>query len=62
MIKNEYTPITQTYTVTWEQDITELEKCLLILRNVAKNYPRHFDIAIQALEREYQLPPEIQGA
>jgi hypothetical protein len=49
-------PLTQTLTVTVEKDITDLEMCILMLRNIAKNYPRHFDIAIEALQAEYRLP------
>lgn len=50
-------PLTQTFKVVVERDVTDLEMCLLILRNVAKMYPRHFDIALEALQAEYRLPP-----
>lgn len=51
-------PIEITYIVEPEKQITDLEKCLLILRVVAKNYPMHFDIAIEALQRDFNLPQQ----
>lgn len=49
-------PLTQTFSVVVERDVTDLEMCLLTLRTVAKTYPRHFDIALEALQAEYRLP------
>lgn len=50
-------PLTHTFNVVVEKDVTDLEMCLLILRNVANRYPRHFDIALEALRAEANLPP-----
>lgn len=55
--------ITKTFEITLpsNHDKDELIECILILRIIARTYPRHFDIAYQALEREYNLPPEMQS-
>lgn len=54
--------ITKSFTITLpsNHDNDELVECLLVLRIIARTYPKHFDIAYQALEREYNLPPELQ--
>lgn len=49
-------PLTQTFKVVVENQITDLEMCLLSLRLIAKHYPRHFDIALEALQAEHRLP------
>lgn len=40
----------------------ELIECIKLLRVLAQRYPQHLDIAYQALEREYNLPPMQQLA
>lgn len=54
--------ITKSFTITLpsNHDNDELVECLLALRIIARTYPRHFDIAYQALEREYNLPAQMQ--
>lgn len=49
-------PLTQKFEVVVEKQVTDLEMCLMTLRLVAKIYPRHFDIAIETLQREFNMP------
>jgi hypothetical protein len=46
----------QTYNVMPDRDITDLEMCIMALRNLSNIYPRHFDIAYDALRQEHFLP------
>lgn len=52
---------TITITLPSNHDGDDLVECLLFLRIVARTYPRHFDIAYQALEREHGLVPLLKG-
>jgi hypothetical protein len=53
-------PLTHTFSVVVEKQVTDLEMCLMTLRLVARTYPRHFDIALEALQAEYRIPPVEQ--
>ena len=41
-------------------DGDKLVECILFLRVLARNYPEHLDIAYEALQREYNLPPRME--
>ena len=54
--------ITRTITADFPSNhvTDELIECISFLRILARHYPRHLDIAYEALQREYNLPPEMQ--
>lgn len=56
------TTITLQATFPSDHKKDELIECIKLLRELAKRYPQHLDIAYQALEREYNLPPMQQLA
>lgn len=40
----------------------ELVECIMFLRALVHRYPQHLDIAYEALQREYSLPPMMEAA
>lgn len=59
--ENDMSDINKSFTITLpsNHDGDDLVECILLLRIAARTYPKHFDIAYQALEREYNSPPDM---
>lgn len=56
------TTITLTADFASNHEKDELIECIKFLKILAGRYPQHIDIAYQAIEREFNLPPMQQLA